>query len=134
GVLMRLYGETGRRGSALREYQFCVAMLQRELRTEPESETKVLYHEILRQRARTVSDEPSQPMHGVRAQPGSSRIPAIEPPAAWEPPLVGRERQVSQLLEALDGAFSGRGRFAILVGEAGVGEARPARGPRVAAP
>src|SRR5262249_37129622 len=37
-VLMQLYVETGRRGSALRQYQFCVTMLQRELRAEPESE------------------------------------------------------------------------------------------------
>src|SRR5262249_8373850 len=115
---------TGRRGSALRQYQFCVTMLQRELRTEPESETKALYHEILRQRTRATSDEPSQPMHDVRAQPDPSRTPAIEPPAAREPPLIRRGREVSQLLEALDGALSGWGRFAILVGEAGSGKTR----------
>ena len=123
-VLMQLYVETGRRGSALRQYQFCVATLQRELRTEPEAETKALYHEILRHRARVMSVESSQPMQVVRAQPGSYQTPSVEPPPAWEPPLVGRERQVAQLLEALDGAFSGRGRFAILVGEAGSGKSR----------
>jgi DNA-binding SARP family transcriptional activator len=40
--LMQLYAETGRQGAALRQYQLCVATLQRELRTEPETETKAL--------------------------------------------------------------------------------------------
>src|SRR5215472_9674221 len=123
-VLMQLYVDSGRRGSALRQYQFCVATLQRELRTEPEAETKALYHEILRQRARVMSDQAGQPMEAVRAQPGSYQTPSIEPPPAWEPPLVGREREVAQLLEALDGAFSGRASFAVLVGEAGSGKSR----------
>src|SRR5262249_6903498 len=123
-VLMQLYVDSGRRGSALRQYQFCVATLQRELRTEPEAETKALYHEILRQRARAMSDQAGQPMEAVRAQPGSYQTPSIEPPPAWEPPLVGREREVAQLLEALDGAFSGRASFAVLVGEAGSGKSR----------
>ena len=34
-ALMRLYAETGRRGAALRQYQLCVATLQRELRASP---------------------------------------------------------------------------------------------------
>src|SRR5262249_31142768 len=87
-VLMQLYVETGRGGSALRQSHFGGPMLKRKLGAEPERKTKALYHEILRQRTRTVSDEPSQPMHVVRAQPDSPRTPAIEPPAAWEPPLV----------------------------------------------
>src|SRR5262249_58227933 len=94
-----------------------------------------LYHEILRQRARVMSDQAGQPMEAVRAQPGSYQTPSIEPPPAWEPPLVGREREVAQLLEALDGAFSGRASFAVLVGEAGFGQRRlvgalPAAPPR----
>jgi tetratricopeptide (TPR) repeat protein len=35
-------------GAALRQYQVCVAALERELHAEPESETKALYQEILR--------------------------------------------------------------------------------------
>jgi DNA-binding SARP family transcriptional activator len=61
-ALMELYVETGRRGSALRQYQLCVATLQRELRAEPEAETKALYHEILRQRGRAGSAQRSQPI------------------------------------------------------------------------
>ena len=38
--LMRLYGEQGRRGAALRQYEVCVGILKRELDAEPEAETQ----------------------------------------------------------------------------------------------
>jgi DNA-binding SARP family transcriptional activator len=45
--LMRLYARQGRRGAALRQYQICIATLERELGVEPEPETKQLYRELL---------------------------------------------------------------------------------------
>ena len=50
-TLMRLYARQGRRGAALKQYQLCLARLQRELGAEPEAETKRLYQELLRQPA-----------------------------------------------------------------------------------
>jgi DNA-binding SARP family transcriptional activator len=41
-TLMRLYAELGRRGAALRQYQHCLGVMQRELGLEPEAETKGL--------------------------------------------------------------------------------------------
>jgi DNA-binding SARP family transcriptional activator len=123
-ALMQLYFEMGRRGSALRQYQFCVATLQRELRTEPEPETKALYHEILRRRGHVFADQPSQPIRAVTAQPGAHQTEFSEPPPAWEPPLVGRQRELARLIEALDGASAGRGRLVALIGEAGTGKSR----------
>jgi DNA-binding SARP family transcriptional activator/tetratricopeptide (TPR) repeat protein len=120
-ALMQLYAETGRRGSALRQYQFCVATLQRELRTEPEAETKALYQEILRRRAQVMVEQPSEPARPTTARPGPE---IAEPPPAWEPPLVGRERDLSRLTEALNEAFAGHGRLAVLIGEAGAGKSR----------
>jgi predicted ATPase/DNA-binding SARP family transcriptional activator len=49
-ILMQLYADLGRRGAALRQYQQCVAVLQRDLRIEPEAETTILYEDIIRQR------------------------------------------------------------------------------------
>src|SRR5262249_47955376 len=49
-ALMRLYARQGRRAEALRQYQVCVNVLQRELRVEPEAETQHLYREILQQK------------------------------------------------------------------------------------
>jgi DNA-binding SARP family transcriptional activator/tetratricopeptide (TPR) repeat protein len=123
-ALMQLYVETGRRGSALRQYQFCIATLQRELRAEPEAETKALYHEILRRRGHLMLDQQRQPIPTATAQPGSYQTEFPEPPPAWEPPLVGRQRDLARLMEALDGALAGRGRLVVLIGEAGAGKSR----------
>jgi hypothetical protein len=120
-ALMQLYVETGRRGSALRQYQFWVATLQRELRTEPEAETKALYQEILQRRGHLTPERPSEPVRPVTARP---RPEIAEPPPAWEPPLVGRQRDLARLTEALDEAFAGHGRLAVLIGEAGAGKSR----------
>lgn len=49
-TLMRLYVRHGRRAAALRQYQQCATVLQRELRIEPEFETKQLYQQMLRNR------------------------------------------------------------------------------------
>jgi DNA-binding SARP family transcriptional activator/ABC-type cobalamin/Fe3+-siderophores transport system ATPase subunit len=123
-ALMQLYAETGRRGSALRQYQVCVATLQQELRTEPEAETKALYHGILRRRRHVMPGQQSQPIWGAPAQPSSHQTELTEPPPAWDPPLVGRQREVASLMEALDGARAGRGRLVVLIGEAGAGKSR----------
>src|SRR5215470_10605955 len=42
-ALMRLYAREGRRAAALRQYQLCVDVLQRELGVEPEEATKQVY-------------------------------------------------------------------------------------------
>jgi DNA-binding SARP family transcriptional activator/tetratricopeptide (TPR) repeat protein len=60
-ALMQLYAHTGRRNAALRQYQLCLTTLRRELRTEPEPETKALHEEILRGGARAVPVAPSAP-------------------------------------------------------------------------
>jgi DNA-binding SARP family transcriptional activator/tetratricopeptide (TPR) repeat protein len=120
-ALMQLYVDTGRRGSALRQYQFCVATLQRELRTEPEAETKALYQEILRRRGAAMPEQPGKLTPAVTPRPAPE---ITEPPTAWEPPLVGRQRDLGRLTQALGESFAGRGRLAILIGEAGAGKSR----------
>ena len=49
---MRLYVRQGRR-PPLRQYQACVAILQKELGVEPEAQTKRLHFEILERAAPT---------------------------------------------------------------------------------
>jgi DNA-binding SARP family transcriptional activator/tetratricopeptide (TPR) repeat protein len=122
-ALMQLYVETGRRGSALRQYQLCVATLQRELRTEPEAETKALYHEILRGR-HVMPERPTRSEPPATAKRLAHQTALTEPPAAWEPPLVGRQRDLARLREALDRALGGRGQLVVLIGEAGAGKSR----------
>ena len=122
-ALMQLYVETGQRGAALRQYQLCVATLQRELRAEPEAETKTLYQEILRRRARGVPDTERKPGPAVVAL-GRPQRAASEAPGAGEPPLVGREQSLARLEAALESALAGQGLLRILIGEAGIGKSR----------
>jgi len=136
-TLMRLYAQLGRRGAALRQYQHCVSVLQRELAAAPEAETKRLYREILQRRAaRETATEGSATIQGPR--PGAVRTRFDAP--SVETPLIGRESELARLREALESARRGRGQLLALLGEAGIGKSRliaelaieaPPRGARV---
>jgi DNA-binding SARP family transcriptional activator len=115
-ALMGLYTETGRREAALRQYQHCVRVLQRELGIEPEAATKALYQEILRQRPRR-SFAPDAAM--VRAESLGERQAA-----GVETELVGRSQEMENLCAQLTGASSGKGRVVAVLGEAGIGKSR----------
>jgi DNA-binding SARP family transcriptional activator len=118
-TLMRLYTEQGRRGAALRQYQVCVGVLQRELGVEPEADTRRLYQEILRQRP--------------RGEPDGKTAPHTSAPAALAPspmiggsttPLIGRAHEMTRLRELIVQARAGHGHVAAVVGEAGIGKSR----------
>jgi DNA-binding SARP family transcriptional activator len=111
-VLMRLYADLGRRGAALRQYQQCVGALQRELGTEPDTETKQLYETILRERPRRA---PSTAPPAVRTVPPSVRRSS---------PFVGRAAETATLLGALDRAVAGHGSAVAVLAEAGAGKSR----------
>src|SRR5262245_38144511 len=121
-TLMRLYARLGRRGAALRQYQLCVAALQREVRAEPEAETKALYQEILQQRAQRPPPSRRGAPGPAPSTPTALRGPTSPPRA--ESRLVGREAELGQLQEALQRAWAGRGQLVALLGEAGVGKSR----------
>ncbi len=121
-TVMRLYVQLGRRPSALRQYQICVGVLQRELTVEPETTTKQLYQEILRQRPSHAAADAESPAtaHAVSAV-------ALAPPHETLPrelPLVGRETEIDRLRETLNRAWKGHGQVVVLIGEAGVGKSR----------
>src|SRR5437016_3251731 len=120
-ALMRLYARQGRRGAALKQYQVCVAVLQRELGTEPEPETKQLYQEILQRRAseplKFAAPEPTHRRESRRPSPESSSE-LITPDA----PLIGREVELARLREALEKASRGDGQVVAITGEAGIGK------------
>src|SRR5205823_3610746 len=94
-TLMRLYARQGRRSNALRQYQVCVSVLQRELGVEPEAETRRVYQDILQQRLSAAA--------GPDAAAGPARRPPRAPVArrreapSLEPPLVGRAAELGVL-------------------------------------
>src|SRR5262245_1987875 len=131
-ALMRLYVQLGRRGAALRQYQVCTAVIERELRAQPEPETKALYQQILTERptASVLIDRAAAP--SVPAVPASTSTPVVvTPPSsksldmlAVDLPLVGREAELAQLTALLEAAWSGRGTIAAILGDPGVGKSR----------
>src|SRR6266849_5665881 len=104
-TLMRLYLRQGRRGAALRHYQVCVGVLERDLGVEPEAETQRVYRGILQQQARRVG--------GAR----QAVTVALTP-------LVGRHAEMTRLRTLLKETIAGRGRVALVTGEAGIGKSR----------
>ena len=120
-TVMRLYVQLGRRPSALRQYQICVGILQRELSVEPETTTKQLYQEILRQRpSHAAADVES----AATAHAAPAETPASDDTLPRELPLVGRVTEIGRLREVLNRAWEGHGQVAALIGEAGVGKSR----------
>ena len=89
--------------SALRQYQLCVGVLQRELGVEPEATTKQLYQEILRQRPPHAAATWSARRRRRRCRPKRRARRRTLP---RELPLVGREAEIDRLREA----WTGRGR------------------------
>jgi len=109
--LIELYAAAGDRAAALRQYETCVAVLERELGVNPLPETQAAYQ---------------------AAQRGAASVPArssaVSPPTPLlEAPLLGRADALA-LLDAARGAVeNGQGRIVFLTGEAGIGKTRLAR-------
>jgi len=119
-TLMRLYARQGRRANALRQYQVCVGVLQRELGVEPEPGTRQVYQEILQHPARSTAT-PELPAAPRRLRRGPFQAPQVP---TLEPPLVGRRTELAHLQGALDQAGGGSGRTVVVLGEAGIGKTR----------
>ncbi len=123
--LMRLYSRQGRRPAALRQYQLCCQVLERELGIEPEQETKELYQQIMRKPA--LKDPPTAPPAAASTRKGRSQKVRASAPlevATPETALIGREEEIGRLRRVLDQAWRGRGQIAVVWGEAGIGKSR----------
>ena len=102
--LMRLHALNDDRAGALRVYHTCTTVLRRELDVEPGAGTRLVYEQIL----------------GAELLPS----PAAPVTAAFSP-LVGREREWAQLLQAWRAvAAGGEPHVVMLRGEAGIGKTR----------
>ena len=118
--LMKLFARSGQRGAALRQYQQCVEILQRELDVEPDAETRQLYREIL---ASSAPGRPATPSDRTKAAAVRSATPESDR-FGVDPPLAGRTAELETLARVLDQVSGRHGHVVAIVGEAGVGKTR----------
>src|SRR5262249_49363525 len=106
-TLMRLHAMRGDRAVALLVYHQCATVLRRELDTHPGPATQHLRDQVTKQ-ALIPSDQPN-----VSIKSETTHLP-----------LVGRQQEFKQLLEAWNTAQIGRASFALVTGESGIGKTR----------
>ncbi len=109
GELMRLYWLVGRADEAISQYQACAQILDAELGVQPSAELSGLRERIVSQRRPLTS-------------PPSDATPSAIAPA--DDALVGRGEARRKALEVVDAAFAGRGGFALVEGQPGIGKTR----------
>ena len=103
--LMRLYALSGDRAAALRTYHTCVTTLERELAAQPARATREAYERLMQM--------------GEQAAPFATPYTTVS--AA---PLVGRQKEWTQLEVAWHRAITGHPHLFVLSGEAGIGKSR----------
>ena len=109
--LMRFYVASGRRADALRQYEQCAEILDIELATLPESETRRLYEDILSE----------QPVSKILFDPASRAAAAIVLPPL--PPLViGRAKQLDEIKGRIGIGSEGQRSITVIQGWPGVGK------------
>ncbi len=106
-TLMHLHAAKGDRAAALLVYHHCDTVLRRELDTEPGPATRKLRDELTRQDV-VPANQPNLP-----SGTGATHLT-----------LIGRQHELSQLLEAWKAAERGRASFALVKGESGIGKTR----------
>jgi DNA-binding SARP family transcriptional activator len=114
-ALMRLYAQTGQRHQALRQYQRLSDALRQELDAAPDAAATELHRRIMTDLAS--APVPAPYSAAGTASPGTERAMRVSR-------LVGRDREMDRLEEALDTLFEGQGELILLIGEAGVGKSR----------
>ena len=110
-LMLSLY-RAGRQAEALEIYRAGRRALVDELGIEPGRELRDLERRILEQ-------DPELEV----AAPAPARA-GLDEPAPASSGLIGREREMAELLPLLDGALAGRGAMAVVAGEPGIGKSR----------
>jgi predicted ATPase len=108
--LMRLQALQGDRAGALRTYQTCATLLERDLGVKPGEETQAAYARLLKLETPAAS-------HSPVASP--TQRSGAAPPAAR---LVGRQTEWSQVQATWRLAAQHRAHFVCILGEAGIGK------------
>ncbi len=108
--LIELYVQSGDRSAAIRQFERCMIILDRELGTSPMPETRVAYQQVFA----------AQPL------PAPVTMDSPQPTMGPEPelPLIGRNRVIERLQAAQVAATAGHGGIVLITGEPGIGKTR----------
>lgn len=109
--LIAFYAAIGDRGAALRQFEHCIMVLERELGVGPLPETRAAYQQAL------AGPSFSQPVPTLPASEWTT-LPSLDAP------LVGREEALRQLEQAYTSARADRGSVMLISGEPGIGKSR----------
>ncbi|HEY64162.1 MAG TPA: AAA family ATPase [Caldilineae bacterium] len=107
--LIQLYAAIGDRSAALRQFERCATVLERELGVSPLPETRAAYQAVLEGRPMAPRPLPA---------PTWTTLPSLEAP------LVGRDKALGSLQRAYARARGGRGSVVLISGEPGIGKSR----------
>ena len=118
--LMHSYARSGEKGRAVEQYRALVRLLREGVGTVPGPETTALYEDLRRGEA-DVEPAPAEAHH----ESPPRKLPAAKTNnLPLQPtPLVGREREVEEVVERIRG---GKGRLLTLTGPGGTGKTRVA--------
>jgi DNA-binding SARP family transcriptional activator/tetratricopeptide (TPR) repeat protein len=126
--LIALYAAIGDRCAALRQFERCAAVLERELGVSPLPETRAVYQAVLEGRSPPGIAPLAQPFWtSPRTAPlglSPGRKPTGKALPGLEAPLVGRDEALCQLGQAYTRAQAGHGVVVLISGEAGMGKSR----------
>ena len=128
--LMRLYGWTGQRAAAIRQYRECVQTLERELGAPPLDVTTRLYDAIRAHRAPGPPEPVEHPADQAATHGAAPEVPTQAAPEETTPwpvttaqPLIGRSEEWSVAQGAYE-ASRRAGNLLVIEGEAGIGKTR----------
>jgi DNA-binding SARP family transcriptional activator len=111
--LIRLYALRGDRVKALRQYEDCVAILERELGTDPLPETRSVYQAVLQ-----------GTLPGIQEEPKGSCQPSWISQLRLDIPLIGRSQILLRLEDDLHKSKAAQSRVVLISGESGIGKTR----------
>lgn len=132
--LIRLYWQAGQRAEAMRQYQACAQILQKELGVPPSDALQALYRQIQKEEAPVLPKPPQPNVVEIPKPPLSPLIPIATPAPAASParvlrnfparltPFLGRDEERAEIVRLLtqDAAC----RLVTLVGPGGIGKTR----------
>ncbi len=108
--LIELYAHSGNRPAAIRQFEQCMILLERELGTSPMPATRAAYQRALQGAPPPSSDQAAGPPAAARTVP--------------ELPLVGRDLAANRLQALQAAANAGQGGIVLITGEPGIGKTR----------